>query len=196
MPATATLPKKRVQTEVETSAEESTVVDPGLNKAIEEWSTSNDKAGKSWMKLAKYVRDKEITATQLRYALVEINGLKESTAKGEVSRLMRFQKSQAASDMLNRALKGEEGITVRDLQSASVKKGEKPTLDSTEVTERKLKSAARFAIVEAEMEQDEFISLARSTYKSIAAAIEAKLETNGEGEEDENRDEDEDEDEA
>src|SRR5258705_5602566 len=114
MPATATLPKKRVQTEVETSAEESTVVDPKLNQVIEEWSVSNDKAGKSWMKLAKYVRDKAITATQLRYALVEINGMKESSAKVEVSRLIRFQKSQEASDMLNRALKGEDSITVRD----------------------------------------------------------------------------------
>jgi hypothetical protein len=192
MPATATRTRPRVnpqtqpQTEVETSAEEAVVVDTGLIKLLEKWDKSKEIANKSqeqadqsWIQIAKYVRDHEITKAQLHYALVEVRGMKEASARVEITRLMRFQISEAASEMLDRKLEGDDNITVHDLRSASVKRGEKaPEIDPVTAVERKLIAVAKFAISEAEIEDiSEFTSLARKSYKAASAKIESSKET-------------------
>lgn len=180
--ATATRPRAKTQAEVETSVEEEVVVDTGLIKLLEKWDKSKEIANKSqeqadssWIQVAKYVRDHEITKAQLHYALVEVRGMKEASARVEITRLMRFQISEAASEMLDRKLEGDDNVTVHDLRSASVKRGEKaPEVDPVLSTERKLIIVAKYAIGEAEIEDiSEFTSIARKAYKTAAAKLEA-----------------------
>jgi hypothetical protein len=185
--ATAARPTKRTRAstkpEVETEVETEVVVDPKLNSLIEKWDKSKGAANQSWMQLAKYVRDHEITRTQLKYALVEIQGMKESSAVVACSRLLRFQKSQEASEMLDRALDGEEDITAADLMGANVFKGEKKDKDPSETMERKLTTVASFAIEKAGIEDvGEYIVLAKRTYrcKPPSPRREAKASGNGE----------------
>lgn len=191
--AVGTATKKQAQTEVETSAEEEVIVDPNLNRLIEKWDSNKATTEKSWMRIAEYVRDKEITSKQLRHALVEIHGLSPGSANVEVSRFMRFQKSQEASDMLDRALEGDEEITVRDLRSAKVMQGERAEKDPEEQVEKKLLATARFAILKAGSEDiGEYVGIARRTYKTAAASIErlqAKAEGDGDQEEEEETEE-------
>lgn len=196
MPATATRTrtqanaKTQPQTEVETSVEEEVVVDQGLIKLLDKWDKSKEAANKSqeqadssWIQVAKYVRDHEITKAQLHYALVEIRGMKEASARVEITRLMRFQISEAASEMLDRKLEGDDSVTVHDLRSASVKKGEKaPEVDPVVSVERKLITIAKYAISDAEIEDiSEFTSIARKAYKTATAKLEA-AKTEGESE--------------
>ena len=178
--------------EVETSVEEEVVVDQGLVKLLEKWDKSKEVASKSqdaadgaWIQVAKYVRDHEITKQQLHYVLVEIRGMKEASARVEITRFMRFQTSEAASEMLDRKLEGDEDITMQDLKSASVKKGEKaPEIDPVISLERKLISVAKFAIGDAELEDiSEFTSIARKAFKTAMAKIESARAAEEEGEE-------------
>jgi hypothetical protein len=194
MPATATKTKTRpstkAQVEVETEAEVEVVVDSGLIKLLEKWDKSKEAANKSqataddnWIQLAKYVRDHDISKEQLRYALVNIRGMKESSANVECTRLLRFQHSEEASDMLDRKLEGDEEISVHDLRSANVKRGEKAEVDPIVHCEKKLTTVAKFAIEEAEIvDVSEFGSLARKAYKIATAKIEAAAKRNGEEE--------------
>lgn len=193
--ATATRPTKRVapktkasaEADVETTEETEVVVDPKLNNLIEKWDKSRGATDQSWMQLAKYVRDHEITRVQLKYALVEIHGMKESSAVVACSRLIRFQKSEVASEMLDRAISGEEGITARDLMGANVFKGEKKDKDPEQTTERKLITVAKYAINVAGIDEiGEYVGLARRTFKQAQSAIakaQAKASGNGEGDE-------------
>ena len=189
--ATAARPTKRTATkasaDVETSEETEVVVDPKLNSLIEKWDKSRGAQNQSWMQLAKYVRDHEITRTQLKYALVEIHGMKESSAITACSRLLRFQKSEEASEMLDRALSGEEGITAADLMGANVFKGEKKDSDPEKTTEKKLLSIAKYAIDKAGIDEvGEYVGLARRTFKQAQTSLakaQAKAAGNGEEEE-------------
>lgn len=193
--ATATKAKTKTtptaQTDVETEAETEVVVDTGLIKILEKWDKSREQANKSqdaadqqWIQLAKYVRDHEISKEQLLYALVKIRGMKESSAKVEAVRLLRFQTSDTASEMLDRKIDGDEDITVHDLRSASVKRGEKaePT-DPTAACEKRLVTIAKFAISEAEMtDVSEFTALARKAFKTANTKLEAAARRNNEDE--------------
>jgi hypothetical protein len=190
MPATATKTKTRVQpqAEVETAEETEVVVDTGLVNLIEKWEKSKEQANKtqeqadkSWINIARYVRDHEISKAQLHYALVELRGMKESSAKVEISRLMRFQNSQAASDMLDRKIEGDDDITLKDLKSASVKRGEKHEVNPAEATEKRLVMVAKYAISEAGIEDiSEFGTLARKAHKIAMSKLEEAAKRNGE----------------
>src|SRR5262249_29664790 len=79
-------------------------------------------------------------------ALIEIRGLKDTSARVEASRLMRFSKSDEAYDMLTKAIAGKDGITVRDLRSARVLTGDKAEENEEEVLQKKLTAVARYAI--------------------------------------------------
>lgn len=177
--ATAT----RKQTAVETNEEPEVVVDPRLNKLVDEWGKTKDKTDRFWMQIAAYVRDKEITAKQLLKALIEVRGLKETSARVEVSRFMRFTKSQEASDMLDEALEGDSDITVADLRSAKVLQGEKGDKDPGEVLDKKLVSVCRYAIREADITDIiEFVGQAKRAFKT-AYNKEVAAQTAGNGEE-------------
>jgi len=159
--------KQKPAPAVETKDEPEVVVDLTLNKKVEEWTKSTEKADRTWMLLAAYVRDKEISAATLTKALIEVKGLKESSARVETSRLMRFTRSEEASDMLDSALEGDGDITVRDLRSAKVLSGEKAEKDPQEKLDKKLVAVARYAISEAEVEdQADFVSQAKRAWKS------------------------------
>ena len=120
------------ETAVETQAEKEIVVDRGLIKHLEKWAKAREIVNKSeeaadqkWIQLAKYVREHEISKEQLFYVLIKIRGVNERSARSEVVRLMRFQTSEEASDMLDRKLNGDDEITVHDLRSPYVKRGKK-----------------------------------------------------------------------
>jgi hypothetical protein len=177
--ATATATKTSAQTEV--------VVDSGLKRLVQSWRKADNDSGLGWMHIASYVvANPDISSKEIQKALIDIRGLNKNSAKSEASRFLRIRKSEAAQTLLERALKGEKGITVYDLRSASVKKGEKDEVDEQDQLDKKLKSAARFAISKGLVDdQREFATAAGNAYAVAEAAInkeEAEEATEGEAE--------------
>jgi hypothetical protein len=167
--ATATKTGSKVETKVDPEV----IVDKRLNSLVENWDKTEEAKDGAWLQIAKYVRDKKITSSQLFKALTEIRGLKDTSARVEVSRFMRFQKSQEASDMLDEALSGGD-VNVRDLRSASVMKGEKAEVTDEEAYEKKLISVARYAIEKCGITTiEEFQADAKIAYRSAAKKVKA-----------------------
>jgi hypothetical protein len=146
-----------------------------LNKLVEKWNErggagakASEKSSEAWLRLCKFVRDHKVTRGQLRYALVKVRGMKESSAGVVASRLLRFQKSEQASAMLDRALAGEN-VTTRDLRI-----GVSDASNTTEaIIKAKLRGAARNALDEA-MKYDAFIREAGAAYAKARIAFEAR----------------------
>jgi hypothetical protein len=170
-----------VKTKADTKEKEEVIVDVKLNKLVENWDKLDEQQGGAWMQIAKYVRDKQITSAQIINALVEIRGLKPTSARVEASRFMRFSKSQEASDMLDEAMSGDSDVTVRDLRGAGVLTGSKAEVDPTEAYGKKLLSVAKYAIEKAEItEMNEFLAEARRAFKTAYKKASAR-DTSGNG---------------
>jgi hypothetical protein len=171
---------------VETKEGPEVVVDVRLNRLVEAWAKSEDAKDGAWLQIAKHVRDKKCTSAQVFAALVKIRGLKESSARVEASRFMRFTRSKEASDMLDEALSGGD-ISIRDLRSARVMTGERAEVSDDEKYEKKLISVARFALEKGAIEEEpDFIRDCRRAFrlakKKVTAVHQAAA---GDGEEEE-----------
>jgi len=129
-----------------------------LNKLVEGWNAIGtgvralEKSGEAWLKLCAFVRDSKVTRAQLLYALIKIRGMKESSAGVVASRLLRFQKSEEASALLDRALAGED-VTITQLRAKPTKEGVKA----------RLRWAANNALEES-MKYDKFLETAGQAY--------------------------------
>jgi hypothetical protein len=177
--ATATAPR----TKVETSQGTEVVVDKNLIRLVQSWKKIDNDSGLGWMHIAKYVIDnEEISSKQIQKALVDIRGLKPNSAKSEASRFLRIRKSEEAQDMLDRALGGDKSITVYDLRSTAVKRGEKVEVDEQDQLDKKLKSAARFSIKNGLVDdKKEFATAAMNAFAVVESEL-AKAEAAGEEE--------------
>lgn len=131
-----------------------------LNKLVESWNAvgtgarASEKSGDAWLKLCAFVRDSKVTRGQLLYAMIKIRGMKPSSAGVVASRLLRFQKSEEASALLDRALAGEN-VSAHELRGVNKTDPEKIVL-------AKLRVAARNAMNT--MKHDKFVESAGLAY--------------------------------
>jgi hypothetical protein len=147
-----------------------TIPSARLNQLVRKWNESavgaagNSASSAAWIEIAKHVRDKMVSRDQLRYAFIKIRGMKESSASVEASRMLRFQRSEKASEMLDRAIAGEDGITVRDLRHKNVLRGIKSDMPLKDAVGARLRSAARYAVHRRVMKRTDFVSAAENAY--------------------------------
>lgn len=153
------------------------VPDLGLHRLVEQWDESLRIANASWATIARHVRDHNVSRPTLFYALVHVHGMKESSAHVECTRFLRFTKSRAASNALDRALNGDESISVSKLKDVSITQrrigarksvSQKLALDE-EAIDRGLAKLARDAVKHGTRDAKTFLAAAKVAFQLAAS---------------------------
>lgn len=185
MPAVKTLTKKSIrpapqpepEEEVETKAETKVIVSKSLAVLINNWEKAEKTAEAYWPKVVQYVIENETTREELRQALMDIRGMKKLTANNEISVIMRVSEFpdevQACIDGDDNPETGEPW-QVRQLRELGKKSQEGGGRDPEDTFKRRIKTVAKYAIEEAQLELADFTAECKAAYKEVYASLEAK----------------------
>lgn len=177
-------PDVEEEEETETGSETKVVVTKALAQLITNWDKAEKTAESYFPRVVAFVIENETTREELRQALLDIRKMAKLTANNEISVIMRVaefpDEVQACIDGDDNPATGEPW-KVRELRDLGKKKQEGGGRDPEDSFKKRIRTVAKYAIEEAQLELADFVAECKAAYKEEHAKAEARATRAEEG---------------